>query len=131
MPEPLATGRYKLSRCGPEGTGIANGPTVNRQDTKGAVSLPLHGIEPMKRMLNLWQWSRSRWGRWCSGFLLALSLTLASASLVPLLAQDAGGPSFPRVTRPRESFCPPLGPVPGAIAYRGPRRNPTGDRRWV
>ncbi|USR89870.1 M23 family metallopeptidase [Phormidium yuhuli AB48] len=61
----------------------------------------------MKRMLNLWQWSRSRWGRWCSGFLLALSLTLASASLVPLLAQDAGGPSFPRVTRPRESFCPP------------------------
>ncbi|WP_286186661.1 M23 family metallopeptidase [Geitlerinema sp. P-1104] len=61
----------------------------------------------MKQMLNLWQWSRSRWGRWCSWVLLSLSLTLASASLVPVLAQDPGGPSFPRITRPRESFCPP------------------------
>lgn len=58
-------------------------------------------------MLNLGQWIGSRFWRWCSWFLLSLSLSLASPHLVPVFAQDPGGPSFPRLSPRRENLCPP------------------------
>ncbi len=63
----------------------------------------------MKRVLNLWQWSRSPSGRWWCGFVLSclLSVSWGSIHQSPSLAQDPGGPSFPRLSPPRESLCPP------------------------